>query len=224
MAPTTARAQAPKKEKHAMTDYEYNEQVEVRGERRGPGGSPLQIGASILLIAVIAAVLFLFFGPLPEPAGVGDPTSTATSLAAALRTPGTPGSAGSGTSAVGSTTPGTPSTAMTATLGAPGPVSSMGMQEGAFVQVANTDGLGIRFRFGPGPDNATIRIVQDGEVMQISGGPEQTGGFMWYRLQDYQGNIGWAAAEYLEPSTQPAGWNPPVASPTFAPTGAAPAP
>jgi hypothetical protein len=84
----------------------------------------------------------------------------------------------------------------------------------AFVRISGTDGLDLRFRYGPGTEYVTIRIAEEGEVMRVSDGPQIADGLNWWRLHDAYGNIGWAAEEFLVPVAPPAAWNPPSASPT----------
>jgi hypothetical protein len=210
-----------------VTDYDYQSRDDaVQTESKGPlGGFSLQTAASVLLIAVIAAVLWLFLGPLPDQEPPL-PTATPTRSALAARSTGTPAAQRTAVSIGGTPIAGLGPSAMP---NAPAPsttggVAATGLQDGGFVQVGGTDGFGIRYRFGPGTDFATIRIVNDGEVLQIDGAPEQAEGFFWYRLRDAAGNVGWAAAEYLSPTAQPASWNPPQASPTFPIASGTPAP
>jgi SH3-like domain-containing protein len=100
--------------------------------------------------------------------------------------------------------------------GSTGVAATGALAVGGFALIANTDGFGARYRFGPGPDFATIRIVEDGETLQVVSGPELAGSFTWWRVQDALGNFGWVAQEYLVPTAGPALWSPPAASPTFA--------
>ncbi len=97
--------------------------------------------------------------------------------------------------------------------------SPSGMQSalgpGSFASVTDTDGFGLRLRFGPGFDYATIRIVPDGNLLEVIGEPEEGEGYTWYRLRDELGNVGWGAVDFLSPTAAPAMWSPPQASPTF---------
>jgi hypothetical protein len=220
-----------------VDDYESGliDGTERSGSRLG--GVSLQTGASILLIAVIAAVLFLFLGPMPDGGTATDlPTATATRLAAALG--GTPatgarqaaaplGTAGAGQGVIAGTSPMT-GTAAAARLGgigftagtpAPGtPAASSGaaIRSGAFVAVTGTGIYGVRFRFGPGTDTNTIRIVSDGEVLLVMDESVEAEGATWWRVQDSHGNVGWVTDEYLTTGVlAPSSWAPPAASPTF---------
>lgn len=201
-----------------MTDFDYPD-IETGNTSAGrPGRSPLgglslQTGASILLIAVIAAVLLLFFGPAPFEGESGLPTAT----------PGILDGTAPVVTATNSITGGIGSSVLTPVFGTlappdgnmtPAPVSAQVAVDG-FVAVANTEGYGARYRFGPGPDYLTIRILDEGETLRVVGGPEVSGGFTWWRVQDALGNVGWAAQEFLLPAQSPPAWSPPLASPTF---------
>lgn len=201
-----------------------------------PGGLSVQAAATGLLIIVVLAILWLFFGPTSDdPAGLPTPTVAALAGQATPSGQASPSSAGTleptpiilnatpppGDAAATSAPPGgSPATTPLAsgTLGAASagtpPAAGGSLTAGNFAQVVDAEGLGVRFRFGPGLDYATIRIIFDGEQLRVMGGPESADGYTWWRLQDAQGNIGWASQEYLSPTAAPAGWNPPAASPT----------
>ncbi len=197
---------------------------------RLPGGVSMQTAAAVLLIAVVLATLYLFFGPLPDDGATAPPTPTAAlARATAATTPatGTVGAgglsaataspatlAGSATVAVGLPTAATPSLLGASADATPLPAGSLAA--GAFVTVVGVGSDGLRYRMGAGQDYLTIRIVDEGETLKVLGGPEVEGATTFWRLQDALGNVGWAAEPFLAPAAAPAGWNPPVASPTFA--------
>ncbi len=223
-----------------MNDFDYDgyEDEPQRGAREAsdgpelPGGVSLQTAAAILLVAVLLATLYLFFGPLPgsapddgasaltaTPRSVS-PTSTAGAAAASTPEASAPATAAPTTDSGAAST--TPSAAQ-----APGAVAtsavvstvsaSAALQTGSFARVTGTGAYGLRMRFGPGLDFVTIRFADEGETLEVTGGPEQSDGLTWWRLRDDQGNIGWGAAEYLVPTITPGQWAPPAASPTFPP-------
>lgn len=236
-----------------MPDYNYSDFDDQSDEPTPggeaaptlPGGISVQAAATGLLIVVLLAILWLFFGPTgDEPADL----PTATPAAASSPTSVVGGGAGGGTPVLGgvpavtaaaSVAPASMGTAAATAIGAAptaaaastsasgtlptsgvpaataAPATPAALVAGGFVKVGNTDGYGMRFRFGPGLDNATIRIVEEGETLKVMGDPEAGDGVTWYRLQDALGNVGWAAQTYLSPTAAPAGWNPPAASPTF---------
>ena len=197
-----------------MEDYDSPSQdpqaASDRGAPSGPGGGfTLQTGASVLLSAVIAAVLGLFLGPMPEPdSGIDLPTPTSVFSTPAVATPGQAQATPSGVVPTQALPPGPPAAGTAeATEGT--------VTTGTFVRVSGTEGLGLRFRFGPGSDYATVRIVDDGEVLLVQGEPQTSGGRTWWRLQDSEGNFGWTVDEFLDPTTRPGNWNPPLASATL---------
>jgi hypothetical protein len=216
------------------------------GGRRGMPPLNLQTIATGVLLVALAAILWIFFGPQPQPDVTGE-TATATPLAAgaATTTSSLPPDIGLTATAmaaqVAAGTPLAPIGAMTGTLGVmpvggtPGPGTSVALPGlgtplagnalltpvaggpiavGQFVVVGGTDGYGIRLRYSPGTDSATIRIVMDGETFKVMSGPEVSG-TNWWRVQDASGNVGWASEEFLKPGTAPPSWAPPAASPTF---------
>lgn len=206
-----------------MVDYEQPEadsQPEnAAGSEDGPrlpGGVSLETAASALLVVVLVALLWLFFGPRTGSDEVpGLPTATATpadrAAGEAERAPVTTAEAGEPTGlarAGGSATPAEASMRST-------PEAPSGIVEGAFVRVGGTEGMDLRYRFGPGTEYLTIRIAEDGEVMKVVGGPQVEDDLTWWRLQDTHGNVGWAVEDYIAPVAAPAAWNPPEASPTF---------
>jgi len=201
-----------------VDDYEYVELDDEsdppgRGTDRAasPGVPSFQTLASVLLVVVSVTIIWLIFGPQPEPETIpGLPTATSvpgstnlagTTVATVERT-----SAAEGRASTHAAAGGTPATTAT----------PAGLSEGSFARVSGTDAFDLRFRFGPGTEYVTIRIIEEGEVLRVSGGPEEADGSRWWRLQDKLGNIGWAAEQYLAPVASPAVWSPPAASPTFA--------
>ena len=209
---------------------------EPRSGPRLPGGISIQTAAAGLLIIAVIAVLWLLTVPEAEA-----PPDLATETPIGWSGDVAPGAAVSGTLVtIGDGTP-QPTAAEQAAADAGGPaegaVAPTGgtlepaptmpptgaqappgtLMEGTFVRIHGTGVDGVRFRFGPGLNYATIRIAQDDEVLLVLGGPETGDGYAWWRLQDALGNVGWAAVTFLSPIAAPAEWSPPRASPTFGP-------
>lgn len=228
-----------------MNDNSQNFDPATDPSQGGSGGLPfklnLQTVATIVLVLALLAILWLFFAPQPKPettlelptatpmagmatgaapAGAGTVVAPAGTVAAL----GSPVALGTAPAVVAGGTPGIGTVvAPVVGLGTPGlgtptvaALSSGAVAAGQFVVVGGTDNLGIRLRFGPGATYSTIRIVMDGESFKVLNGPENAEGAAWWRVQDAEGNVGWAAEEFLKPSTAPANWAPPAASPTFA--------
>jgi uncharacterized protein YraI len=79
------------------------------------------------------------------------------------------------------------------------PTPELEVAVGGRVQVVGTAGTDLRLRAGPGQDYVTFKLLEDGTVLEVIGGPEEGDGFLWWRLKDNTQTIGWAAEEWLEP-------------------------
>jgi hypothetical protein len=56
----------------------------------------------------------------------------------------------------------------------------------------------LRVRQLPGTDTVTVQIVPDGTKFVIVGGPEEAGGYTWWKVDDQAGTVGWAAGQFLK--------------------------
>ncbi|NOX60648.1 MAG: hypothetical protein GXP42_01665 [Chloroflexi bacterium] len=81
----------------------------------------------------------------------------------------------------------------------PTPTVGAGVQVGVRVRIVGTEAEGVRFRTGPGVEYVTLAILFDGTELLVVGGPEESSGFTWWRVQDDDGTIGWIIADVLEP-------------------------
>lgn len=79
------------------------------------------------------------------------------------------------------------------------PPSVGGISVGNYVQIAGTDGAGLRLRSGPGTSNEPRFLGMDSEVFVVKDGPKESDGFIWWFLEaPYDPNrSGWAASQYL---------------------------
>ena len=111
------------------------------------------------------------------------PTSTVTATAAPTDTP------------VPSATP----TAIDTPTATSTPTTALSIAVGGRVKVGDTNGANLRLRASPGLDSITFKIVTDGTVLEVTGGPEQAGDYTWWRLRDAVGAVGWAAENWLIP-------------------------
>jgi hypothetical protein len=74
---------------------------------------------------------------------------------------------------------------------------------GVHVQVSGTGGGDLSFRAGPGTNYARLKIVAEGTVLKVLDGPSEADGYVWWQLQDVSdGMVGWAVADYLEPTAR----------------------
>lgn len=79
------------------------------------------------------------------------------------------------------------------------PPNIEGISVGSYVQIAGTDGQGLRLRSGPGTSNPARLLGMDSEVFQVIDGPRFSDGFTWWFLEaPYDPDrSGWAASQYL---------------------------
>ncbi len=83
----------------------------------------------------------------------------------------------------------------------PVPVVPAGIAIGVYVQVSGTEGSDLSFRADPGTDYARLKILAEGSVLKVLDGPVEADGYVWWQLQDVaDGVVGWAVADYLEPT------------------------
>lgn len=226
-----------------LPDFDGGEPRGLRGTLAG-GLSPQAI-AALLLIAAFLAVLYLLLGGGDDSAGTTKVTTTPTRAASAANATGDSArsvstaatSAGGMPTAIGAvnaptTLAGSATQSLTPAAGGVAGASSgtvgatatpataaidpTALVVGGFAKVSGTDGDGARLRFGFGLDTASIRWAEEGETLKILGGPEQSDGYTWYRVQDNLGNIGWVADNFMRAAAGGA-WAPPLASPTVAP-------
>lgn len=85
------------------------------------------------------------------------------------------------------------------TLTPTAPPSVGGLSIGDYVQIAGTEGAGLRVREGPGTTGASRFVAMDSEVFRIKDGPKEADGFTWWYLEaPYDpSRSGWAASKYL---------------------------
>lgn len=78
---------------------------------------------------------------------------------------------------------------------------------GTFVQIAGTEGEGLRVRSAPGLTSESNFLAYDEEVFEVRDGPQEADGYMWWYLAaPYdETRAGWAAANFLALVPPPAG-------------------
>ncbi|MGI6251678.1 MAG: hypothetical protein ACOYKD_10050 [Anaerolineaceae bacterium] len=71
---------------------------------------------------------------------------------------------------------------------------------GAYVKVANTQGVGLKIRSGAGTSSGINFVAMDEEMFKIVNGPTTLDGYNWWQLEaPYdQTRAGWAADNFLE--------------------------
>jgi hypothetical protein len=70
---------------------------------------------------------------------------------------------------------------------------------GASVQISGTGGDGLRLRSNPGLQGDVLYLGYEGEVFQISDGPDEVDGYTWWHLSaPYDEKVhGWAVSNFL---------------------------
>lgn len=109
-----------------------------------------------------------------------------------------------------SPTPATSTAEATATPGTPIPASERKFAAGDAAVVTGSAPECLNVRSEAGLQNPAIDCIADGTAVTILGGPLEADGLLWWRI-DAPNVIGWAAEDYLEPSSAPTGPSPTVA-------------
>jgi hypothetical protein len=68
---------------------------------------------------------------------------------------------------------------------------------GAQVVVQGTRGVGLNLRASPSTGARILDNVKDGVVLLVLEGPQEAGGYTWWKVRTAQGKEGWAAGQYL---------------------------
>jgi len=163
------------------------------------------IGAACVLAGLLLG--WLIWRPGPEQQAVTTPQASPTVLAQApTATPMPPTQVvpptSTNTATVAPTSPAVPSATPTATdtpTPTPSPTSALSIAVGGRVRVGDTNGANLRLRASPGLDSITFKIVSDGAVLEVLGGPEKADNYTWWRLKDEVGAVGWGAENWLVP-------------------------
>jgi hypothetical protein len=160
-------------------DY-YEEEMPRQRRTKGQRGLPLWPLLVIVLVILIVLVSLLNpFAPSPQPTVEIIPTVTPT----LPMLPPTP-----------TLTP-IPQPTLT-----PTPAVPTEIKVGGYVKVVGAEADQLSYRSGPGLNYARLTIVKDGTILKVLEGPEEVDGYTWWRLEDEDGFIGWAADDWLEPA------------------------
>jgi hypothetical protein len=164
-----------------MSDFDTQgdyEEVPRQTRARGRRGLPLwPLVVIVLLIAVVFISLWNPFTPPAQPTVEIIPTVT----------PALPTLAPFPTA--------TPTPKPTPTPSVPTEISV-----GGYVKVVGAEADQLSYRSGPGLNYARLTLVKDGTILEVLEGPEEADGYTWWRLEDEDGFIGWAADDWLEPT------------------------
>jgi hypothetical protein len=94
----------------------------------------------------------------------------------------------------------------------PEPVPPSEIQVGGYVQIVNTEGLGLSLRAGPGTNNARLVVAEAEAILPVIGGPQEDeqgevdeagSVYVWWFLRNADGTEGWGRADFLAPSLPP---------------------
>ncbi len=162
---------------NTQDDY-YEEEVQRQTRAKGRRRLPLWPLAVILLL--ILAVFITLWNPFTPPT---QPTVEITPTA----TPALP------------TVPTLP-TATSTPKPTPTPSVPTEIKVGGYVKVVGAEADELSYRSGPGLNYARLTIVKDGTILEVLEGPEEADGYTWWRLEDEDEFIGWAADNWLEPT------------------------
>ncbi len=181
---------------------------EPQEDKAGGGiGAGTLATAGLALIALAILIWFLyprFSGPTqPTP----EPTPGAVVAELITATPVLIPTASPAPTEVAKELPATVPPSPSATPIPPTPTLPVKVESGVYAKVVGTGAFGLRFRSGPGQDYVTWRILPEGEILKVTGGPQEADGVIWWRAVDQTGLVGWAAEQYLVPVPPPA-WTP----------------
>jgi hypothetical protein len=94
----------------------------------------------------------------------------------------------------------------------PEPVAPSEIEVGGYVQIVNTDGVGLSLRAGPGTNNARLVVAEADSILPVIGGPnedeqgevdENGSVYVWWFVRNADGTEGWGRADFLAPSLPP---------------------
>ena len=163
------------------TQDDYYEQ-EVPRQTRARGRRKLPLWPLVVILLLIAVVFISLWNPFtPSTQPIVEITPTATP---ALPTP----------------VPFRTATATPTPRPTPTPSVPTEIEVGGYVKVVGAEADALSYRSGPGLNYARLTIVKDGTTLKVLKGPDEADGYTWWRLEDEDGFIGWAAEDWLEPT------------------------
>lgn len=88
----------------------------------------------------------------------------------------------------------------------PVPTVPAGLAPAVYAKVVGTSGAGVSLRAGPGTNNSRLNVAPEDSVVFVVDGPradENQAEYVWWFVRDADGNEGWAAQDFLEPTLPP---------------------
>lgn len=190
-----ARYQIPPDPREGNKDTGHASKLSGSKSKTSPPWLWIGLGAIVTVLAIAVAVLwaklFLDVQPAeiePTPAPIIN-TTTPTSI------PPTPQVVQPTLTEQPIATP--TNISITAEPATPVPLGEIGI--GGSVVVIET-GVGLNLRSEPvvDPDNI-LELVQDGIILEVTGGPQESEGFTWWKVTTPDGVEGWAVQDFLQP-------------------------
>lgn len=74
---------------------------------------------------------------------------------------------------------------------------------GYYAQVVDTGGVGVTVRNGPNTSNLPVTVAAEGLVLFVIEGPQDGGGYQWWRIRLPDNTDGWVVNDFLAPSAAP---------------------
>ena len=153
----------------------------------------------ILVVGVVALAFVALFRPIPTPTPVLSPAEGPDDIPTSTSVPlpeGETGAEDTPTPIMVQSTPVPPLPTST-----PVPLVPTEIGIGIYAQVSGTGGSDLSFRADPGTNYARLKVVAEGSVLKVLDGPVEADGYVWWKLQYVSdGMVGWAVADYLEPT------------------------
>ncbi len=189
-----ARYQIPPDPRKGDSPASHARKVGSRKKRSSPPWLWIGLGAIVTVLAIAVAVLWVrLLLDIPEAEDEPTPTVVVRTAVPTLPPP---------TATVAGDSPGEP-TLPAETIDQPvatsEPTSAVPEGEiavGVSVIVAAESGLFLRSQ--PEIGENALTLMQDGEPLQVIGGPSDDGELVWWQLQMDDGTEGWAAGDYLQ--------------------------
>jgi hypothetical protein len=101
------------------------------------------------------------------------------------------------------TTPGAPTaTVVLPVEGTTEPTPFTEIAAGATVVVQGTQGAGLNLREQPTTYAKIVASAPEGEELTVLDGPQDSDGFVWWKLRTSDGKEGWGAAQWLVLKTE----------------------
>jgi hypothetical protein len=77
------------------------------------------------------------------------------------------------------------------------------IKPGFYVEVANTDNLGVTVRGGPSTRNVVVTTAGEGSRFLVLDGPTEAENFQWWNVQLDNGLEGWVVQNFIIPAAAP---------------------